>query len=105
MSVLEKVNSTGRLSRFLSESCECLRLTIVERFVIDEAHCCSQLGHDFRPDYKKLSVLKTLFPRVPIQAVVSWSSRTNKYAHEADCDVEQQDNARSAEDFAASFYL
>ena len=33
---------------------------------IDEVHCCSQWGHDFRPDYKYLGVLKTLFPRVPI---------------------------------------
>nr|XP_019047349.1 ATP-dependent DNA helicase [Kwoniella bestiolae CBS 10118]OCF26279.1 ATP-dependent DNA helicase [Kwoniella bestiolae CBS 10118] len=61
ISTLEKVNENGRL----------------RRFVIDEAHCCSQLGHDFRPDYKKLSMLKTLFPRVPIQAVTATlSSKT-----------------------------
>ncbi|WRT64897.1 uncharacterized protein IL334_001836 [Kwoniella shivajii] len=61
ISTLEKLNEGGRL----------------RRFVIDEAHCCSQLGHDFRPDYKKLSMLKTLFPRVPIQAVTATlSSKT-----------------------------
>ncbi|ORY27061.1 P-loop containing nucleoside triphosphate hydrolase protein [Naematelia encephala] len=61
ISVLEKANTAGRL----------------KRIVIDEAHCCSQLGHDFRPDYKKLSMLKTLFPRVPIQAVTATlSSKT-----------------------------
>nr|XP_019008636.1 ATP-dependent DNA helicase [Kwoniella pini CBS 10737]OCF47417.1 ATP-dependent DNA helicase [Kwoniella pini CBS 10737] len=60
ISTLEKVNENGRL-----------------RDYIDEAHCCSQLGHDFRPDYKKLSMLKTLFPRVPIQAVTATlSSKT-----------------------------
>lgn len=32
------------------------------RIVIDEAHCCSNQGHDFRPDYRKLSVLRKLFP-------------------------------------------
>ncbi len=34
--------------------------------VIDEVHCASQWGHDFRPDYKKLGVLKTQFPDCPI---------------------------------------
>ncbi|KAG9032506.1 hypothetical protein FRB95_001413 [Tulasnella sp. JGI-2019a] len=52
-SVLEKMATAGRLARI----------------VIDEAHCVSQLGHDFRPDYKKLSILRQLFPHVPILAL------------------------------------
>ena len=50
MSKLEKSYEVGRLSRI----------------VIDEVHCTSQWGHDFRPDYKILGILKRQFPSVPI---------------------------------------
>lgn len=50
MSKVEKMYEMGRLSRI----------------VIDEVHCTSQWGHDFRPDYKILGILKRQFPTTPI---------------------------------------
>jgi ATP-dependent DNA helicase RecQ len=50
---------------------EALSKIKVTLFAIDEAHCISQWGYDFRPPYRKLNVIKQLFPKVPILAITA----------------------------------
>jgi len=66
-------------------------------FAIDEAHCVSQWGHDFRPDYQKLTVLHERFPRVPRIALTATADR--RTLHE----IEQQLQLEGAAHFVHSF--
>jgi ATP-dependent DNA helicase RecQ len=57
-----------------------LKKVPVSFFVIDEAHCISEWGHDFRPEYRQLSKLRTLFPNQPIAAFTA--SATQRVRHD-----------------------
>lgn len=59
----EKLSKSKRFMVKLEKTYEMGRLS---RIVIDEVHCVSQWGHDFRPDYKILGILKRQFPNTPI---------------------------------------
>jgi ATP-dependent DNA helicase Q1 len=67
----ERVFKSNKLKSELQKLEEQNRLG---RFVIDECHCACQWGHDFRPDYAKLQVLRQHFPQVPILAVTATAS-------------------------------
>ncbi|XP_056272456.1 recQ-like DNA helicase BLM isoform X2 [Pseudoliparis swirei] len=64
----EKVSASNKLISALQNLYE---RGLLVRLVIDEAHCVSQWGHDFRPDYKKLHELRQKFPSVPMIALTA----------------------------------
>src|ERR1700693_4444897 len=87
--------SPERLAR--SDALTWLRDTPISYFVIDEAHCISEWGHEFRPEYRQLHSLRTQFPDRPIAAFTA--SATQQVRH----DIVEQLQLRNADKYIASF--
>jgi ATP-dependent DNA helicase RecQ len=66
-------------------------------FAIDEAHCVSQWGHDFRPEYRKLTVLHERFPHVPRIALTATADTPTR------AEIVERLNLENAHQFVSSF--
>ncbi len=69
----------------------------VQRIAVDEAHCVSEWGHDFRPDYRRIAVLREHFPDVPMLALTATATDRVR------ADIEQFLALRKPHRFVGSF--
>lgn len=67
----ERISAENAIKNLLGD-------TKVSLFAIDEAHCISHWGHDFRPDYLALSTLKSQYPDVPVMALTASADKVTR---------------------------
>ena len=83
--------------RLMMELPRFLRSIHISLIAVDEAHCISQWGHDFRPEYSQLGVLRETFPQVPIVALTATADKVTRF------DILNQLNIPDAKVFIGSF--
>lgn len=83
--------------RLLSDMNYWIKKVNISFIAIDEAHCISQWGHDFRPEYTNLSLLKEQIPQVPIIALTATADQITRD------DIKQQLRIPDAKMFVSSF--
>jgi ATP-dependent DNA helicase RecQ len=102
---IERLVRTGQIDlvyvapeRLMTQRCfELLQASNIALFAIDEAHCVSQWGHDFRPEYIKLSILHEQFPNVPRIALTATAD------HQTRAEIVQRLQLEDAAQFVSSF--
>ena len=86
--------SPERLVGSMTHLLQQMRISLI---AIDEAHCISSWGHDFRPEYTQLGQLRELFPKVPIMALTATADKITKQ------DILKQLHIEHAQMFIGSF--
>jgi ATP-dependent DNA helicase RecQ len=102
---IERLVRTGQIDlvyvapeRLMTQRCfDLFQASNIALFAIDEAHCVSQWGHDFRPEYIKLSILHEQFPNVPRIALTATADQQTR------AEIVQRLQLEDAMQFVSSF--
>ena len=102
--VLRRACMEGRLKllyispeKLIAEANYLLRDMHISLFAIDEAHCISQWGHDFRPEYAQMGFIREMFPNIPVIALTATADKITRE------DIVRQLHLRQPKIFISSF--